>query len=359
MKRLAILSISTLLFLTSCFLQEEIVDDISMVTVIGFDKGEGEKILATINVPFHQSNIEVINKTYQTEAVFTKDATDIGTSKSDTPMVIAQNEVLIFSKELAEENLMDYLDSYQRDPSISTRLFVAVAEDKSAPLIARNNSINQDIGVLIGKMFRNNIERNFLPQTNLHLFLYDYYQPGRDPFLPIISKDEEQYQVKGISFFKGATYKGEIEFGYETMVFRQLRESFSHGAYTFETKDQEWASIQNVSSKKSVDVVLPPGEKPTIKINVKMNGFLREYSGEKIEEKTIKEISKQMEDSIKEKSTELLGMFEEWGVDPLGLGNEIRKNKRGWKEKEWEPIYEKVNVDVNINVTIKETGVTS
>ncbi|WP_173918976.1 Ger(x)C family spore germination protein [Halobacillus sp. Marseille-Q1614] len=359
MRVLSLLAVSSLLFLTSCFVQEEIVDDIAMVTVMGFDKGEGDQVLASINVPFYQSNTEVINKYYQTEAVFTKDATDFGTGESDIPMVIAQNKVLIFSKELAKDNLMKYLDSYQRDPSISTGLFVTIAKDRSAPLLENSASTNQDVGVLLSKLLKNNTERNFLPQTNLHTFLFDYYQPGKDPFLPIISIEKEKYRIDGISFLKDAVYKGEIKYDYDTMVFRQMKESFSHGSYTFHVKDDVYASIQNLSSKKHVEVLNASSKKPTIKIKLKMDGFLREYTGSKINKSTINEISKRMEESFEGKSKELLEKFEQWDVDPLGLGNEIRKNKRGWKQDEWEPIYDKINVEVDIQVTIKETGVVS
>ncbi|WP_082232967.1 Ger(x)C family spore germination protein [Halobacillus massiliensis] len=357
MKFFTFLSMSCLVFLSGCFIEESIVDDISMITVIGFDKEEEDKVLATISVPYYLSEIEVINRVYETEGFFTKDAVDLGSSKSENPMVIAQTEVIIFSKELAEEGLFKYLDSYQRDPSISTRLFVAIAKEESASLLRNQLPTNKDLGVTLGRLFRHNIEQNFLPKTNLHLYLFDYYQEGVDPVLPILTKEQDAFVIDGIGFLKGDQLKGTINFNYDTMVFRQLKESFDHGSFTFKVNDGELASVQNISSKKHVEV--KEGSTPTIKIRVDMDGYMREYSGSGGTKKVINEIDKEMEKLLEARAKHILQQFEEWGVDPIGLGNEIRKTRKNWKEKEWENIYEKVNVEVEYNVTVKETGVIS
>ncbi|MBM7551239.1 Ger(x)C family spore germination protein [Thalassobacillus pellis] len=356
MKKIALLTIATLLFLTSCVMQTEIVDDIALVTAAGFDEGNGDKLLATLSVPFYRSNTDVTNNIYQTKAYFTKDAIDLGSGKSERPMVIGQSEVAIFSKALAEKGLMEYLDTYQRDPSISTRLFVGLAKDKSASLFRGETSLPKDNGALIRGMLKHNIERNFLPKTNLHVFLFDYYQKGKDPFLPIIAKEQGLFTLDGLGFFKKSIYKGSIDYGYDTMVFRQLKESFSHGSYTIKISDKKIASLQNISSRKKVKVDFGKS-KPVINFNIRMEGYMREYSGNTINKKVIQSITSHMEKQFQKTSADLLTKFEEWEVDPLGLGNEIRKYKRDWKEHEWRNIYDKVDIQVTIHITIKETGV--
>ena len=165
-----------LLLLTSCFPTHQIADDIGMVTVIGYDQAEENKQNITLVLPYYKSNTEVINKVFTVEAHYMKEALDKASSKSENPLVLGQVEVITFNLELAKKGLMKYVDVFQRDPSVSTRLYVTVSEQPSQELFRQNPDLQSDLGVRLDRMIKQNIHYNILPKTNLHVFLYEEFR---------------------------------------------------------------------------------------------------------------------------------------------------------------------------------------
>ena len=43
-------------------------------------------------------------------------------------------------------------------------------------------------GMFLSNLIRHNIKRRELPDTNLHMFIYDYFQDGQTPYLPILKQ---------------------------------------------------------------------------------------------------------------------------------------------------------------------------
>ncbi len=114
--------------------------------------------------------------------------------------------------------------------------------------------------------------------------------------------------------------------------------------------------IYNISSKRVFDITKPmTNQDITIKINLK--GIVREFSGKEINQPIIKKIQSQWEKQLEEQSKIMITDFQRNGIDPLGIGKEMKSRTRKWDEKKWKDLYPNLNIHIKVTAEILETGV--
>jgi spore germination protein len=53
----------------------------------------------------------------------------------------------------------------------------------------------------------------------------------------------------------------------------------------------------------------------------------------------------------------MIQQFQEKGIDPLGIGEEVRTRTRKWDQKKWKELYPDIKITVQAKVKIMESGV--
>ncbi len=53
----------------------------------------------------------------------------------------------------------------------------------------------------------------------------------------------------------------------------------------------------------------------------------------------------------------MIETFKELNIDPLGFGDQARSRLRSWNNTKWEDQYPNIEVTIQPNVTISETGI--
>ncbi len=108
--------------------------------------------------------------------------------QSQRKVELGQLRVMLLSEAFATRGVEKYLDPLYRDPTIGTRVFLAVISDGTAEnvLSTKLKTGDEQPGIYISDLIQQNIDNNAIPIMNFHLFLYGLYSDARDPYLPTL-----------------------------------------------------------------------------------------------------------------------------------------------------------------------------
>ncbi|GAA0502892.1 Ger(x)C family spore germination protein [Salinibacillus aidingensis] len=346
--------LSTVVLLTAgCGIERQIVDDISLVTAVGYDPAEGNKIQGTIAVPNFQAEGTVMTEIFSDTAMLMRENSAKLNTEANRPLATGKLEVILFNQELAKEGIQKLKDVFVRDPSIGSRARLAITEGPTQEVLTRQYWDN-DAGMYLSDMLEQNIDRGTIPETNLHLFVYALYSKGADPYLPYLSV-EDMVSIDGIALLDHDRYVGKIPYE-QTYTFNSLVGDFQNATFPIHRGDKKSATVSNISSDRTIQFK-GSGKNMELIIDVKQKGILREYRGGKITKKVLKNIEESMEKQMKKQAKDILKKLKELNIDPLALGNEYHSEHRNFSWKEWEKMYPELKFTPKIDVKIMEYGI--
>ncbi|KKI93903.1 hypothetical protein WQ54_02335 [Bacillus sp. SA1-12] len=353
MKKMFPIVILLQLFLIGC-VEQEIIDDVNLVTVTGFDKVEEDRIRGTAIANTYLKDQPV--QDYQLDEIseLSRDILSDMQKKSPDPLVLGKLQVVLFGEELSRSGITDLVDTLQRDATISERLLLAVTRDEAKKVLEADFGTQGASRFLSSLILHNKLHRD-LPRSNLHLFLFQYYSKGQDPYLPILKKEEKDVLIDGLALFDDVKLVGEIP-NEKLLFFKILADQYSQGSYTLNIPDsKEKAGIKSISSSRKLKLVsLNPLK---VEISAHVEGYINEYTGKKITPNVIRKSEKAFKDEIEKESLALIGKFKELDIDPLGIGDDIRSKSRDFDISKWREKIKDLNVEVKADVLISETGV--
>ncbi|WP_456273427.1 Ger(x)C family spore germination protein [Bacillus sp. AK031] len=349
------------LFLAGC-VQSEILDDLNIETAKGFDVEGEHTITGTALFLRYMADKKIENITLSATALSTREVFNRLEKKSERPLVRGSLEVVIISDELAKKGILHVADSMQRDASIGARVLLLITNGNAGELLKGNYGIegNSDY---ISSLVEHNIRRGDLSETNLHLFLFAYYQEGHTPYLPIINKvNDHTLELEGIVLFKKDKMIDTIPQD-KMFFFKLLSDKYSEGSQVVklngekdESGKQVEASINSLRSKHSISID-HQADPVKIKVDVELRGIIKEYTGKKLTLDKVKKIEEQMKKDIEEECNSMLKRFQDLGIDPMGLGQRQKHGIRGFDFKRWEEQqYPKADISVKADVEILEAG---
>ncbi|WP_349409204.1 Ger(x)C family spore germination protein [Pseudalkalibacillus sp. SCS-8] len=348
-----------ILLISGCSVSRKILDDITLVTFVGYDLAENdEEIEATIAVPIFEAQGNIRNEFFTSTGEFGKDLEKNFMLNTPKPLGNGKLEVTVFGTKFAEKGIKEPLDVAQRDPSISSNLKLAVYDGKVKEFTELQNVQNQDLGIYVSKIIEQNIMTETIPRTNIHLFFQSFYAEGMDPFLPLFTIQNGKIKMKGLALFKGDKFVDEID---EDNIYRftMLRHPISNGQLIIKLKEMNaGVSMAHIASKRYMNIS-GTMEAPEIKLNLKLKGVINEFYGDvKGIEKRITKLEKAINKQVTEELEEMIRSFQEQGIDPVGFGKSTKAHIRNWDKKKWQEIYPDLDIKVAVKADILESGVT-
>lgn len=340
------------LLLTGC-VQKEIIDDINIEVAVGYDKLEDskDKYRGTLLFQEFQPDKSVMNRTFSGNGSVRQDLLLEVSKQTSEPIVTGGLKLAIFGPDISKEGVYDLVDSFQRDASIGARLFVATSEGKAEELLKGEYGTRGNATYLYN-LIQHNIEHRDIPETNLHLATRDFFQRGKDPYLPRLKQiSKDKVEIAGISLFK-KDKEVDILSVDKMFFFKLLVDKYSEGNFEVTTSEGALAAIKSIESKHKIKV-----SKGKASIHIKIEGIIREYTGEAITPELIKEVENTLEDKVETEALKLLERFQKLGIDPVGLGHMKKTKQRSFDFKKWEDEYKALGFDVKCDVIIEETGV--
>lgn len=347
-----------LLFLCFIFLfgcvEKRIIDEINIEAGAAFDQLEDEKFIGAILTQEYLPDKSIENKVFTTEGRLRRDLLLNVQKQSSGELGTGGLVITIFGDKLADSGIVNFVDSYQRDPSIGARNYLATSAG-SALDILKGDYGPQGVSRYLQSLIKHNIENRDVPETNLHIFLRDYYMKGKDPYLPELKfLSPKEVEISGISLFKGDK---EVDVLHKDSMFyfKLLTDQYSRGSFRVFLKEGEASAIRSIRSKFKYKI--SKNERSHINVHIKVKGEIREYTGKKLTKKVVHQIANKLEKNIEKECLTLMKQFQKQGIDPLGLGHLHMKRIRHYDFSKWEEDYKNLTFTVKADVTILETGV--
>ncbi|WP_085523614.1 Ger(x)C family spore germination protein [Tuberibacillus sp. Marseille-P3662] len=356
-----VIIILTCLMLSGC-VQQRILDQVQSVHSVAFDYVDDDSVKGTLTMPKFNPDKTVDISVFQKVSPSNESFRLSANSASPKAITSGQARVALFGQELAENGVVHTINTLYRDPSVGTRLYLAVTEGKAGKFLEKSYPLADSPSLYISDLIKQNINGDNLPRTDLHYFVNQYYDPFQDPFLPLLKLSEDKVNVVGLAIFDGYKYVGKINM-HQAYVFKSMLHDSDSGKYPIKFGDYSrpnTAVVETLESKRKRKVKMTSGTPVfdiTIKIRGKINENIKDINLK--DPKTIKKVEKEMEDSVKKNGLNMLKVLQEKHVDPLGFGSDLKHQVRGIDSSEWrDELYSRAQFNIHVKVNIVQTGIT-
>ncbi|SDJ18109.1 Ger(x)C family spore germination protein [Natribacillus halophilus] len=347
----------SLLLVSGCFPQPEYIEENQYLQAIGYDDEDGEIQATAVTTVFRPAQ-EMLsdNETFTVSRENLKDFQNQLQAEASRSMEVSRVRVLLFNEDLAtQEGIFDLLDTVQRNPMIEQDMEIATTQASTQDILDGDYPFQQSVYRYLLDLIEHNQEQ-YLPPSSLHDFMYQYYADGADPYVTRIDQQEGRVVITGISLFQGDTYIDHLDIE-DTRIFQYLVTDTDEGTFNIDLDDDQNVVIQRISSKPNWTVTQTDDE-IHVSVEVKMEGGLREVTNVDV---STPENIQQLEDiaarKLESQMGETIQFFQENEIDPIGISERVGQNIRGLDIKRWkDETYPDVDVDVNVDFTIEDTG---
>ncbi|MFB4213531.1 Ger(x)C family spore germination protein [Shouchella sp. JSM 1781072] len=335
-------------------LRTNIIDELQLITVVGFDQEEGDLFRGTATVGAYSIEEEMNNATLSAVSSSTRQLRLLLNAMSSRPIHGGKISAIVVQDKLAEEGIFALLDTYYRDPTIALKSFLCVTKGDAHTMLSQEYPLQTEIGTYLSDMLDHNIRFGNLPLTNMHLFMRAYYEKGKDPIMPMLSYTDEFLRIDGLALFKKDQFVVDIDLK-EAFYLKLIKDGYQNGGVIEISlnEGEEVAVLREIRSKLDLDTDL---EKNVLKANLEIKTRISEYSGGSITEERITEIVKAATENITSGIEGIISLMQEHQIDPVGFG--ARQLINGdMDEDEWYDIFQQMEIDVEVDVNIVESGV--
>jgi spore germination protein len=346
-----------ILLLSGCsFLPTNIVNEIDMSQGVGYDLAEKENIKGTIVFPIFKRDKTSSTEVRAAIGKSSKEIRSILNNETRYPLVSGQVRVALYGKKMAKKGINDFVDTLNRDPAIGSIVQLAIVDGAANELFNMKKYKNENVSIHLQELLEQNMKMGLLPQTNLQSFLFQFFQIGQDPYLPLIKNENDNIRITGMAIFKDDQYVTSISME-NLFIFKALVDINRTGLRQFISENHDKVVLETIGSKVKYKVKIVQG-RPEFTINLKMKTRLHEFAPSEKQRQSFdkKKYQKQVEQELEKSAINIINQFKKHQVDPLGLGAKYKEHYRRFNEKQWNMYYPNVKVVVNADIEIQQTG---
>ncbi len=280
-------------------------------------------------------------------------------------------EIIIVSKEVAQEGILQILDFLNRDAEPRLSIDILVSKEASAAQLLNSQSITTEIRSFeINKML--DVEKNLSksPKTEVYQFVNALGNEGISPVLPVIGLKEnhgmETSQLSGTAVFK----KDKLAYMFneeDTKYYLFIVDKVSGGLLVLkDTQDKDVSEITLEIEKNKTEIrpVYSKG-KLHFELTVRTKTSLGEIenSSDYYNKTDMDKIQKKAEEMLQREVERVVRAVQrEYDVDIFGFGESVRQDiPELWKkiQPQWADIFKDVPVKVDVDLEVNHSGLLS
>ncbi|MCM3112985.1 Ger(x)C family spore germination protein [Lederbergia lenta] len=336
--------------LTGC-VQTKIIDEVNLATVAGIDYTEDDQLhLVTLSTHYTPDK-EAVDDYFEVIMSKNDDTENQLNRQSSEPVLIGDLDIIVLGKKAAEEGVFPIIDTLQRNPAVGSRLFLVVSEGPMTELLKESYG-TQGNATYISKLIEHNMKERDVPETNLHLFVSDFFQKRKGAYLPILKKLPGRHlEVSGLALFHDEKMVYTVP-EKDMFYFKIFVDKHTDGNLPVKI-DKEMAVVSNIKSHTMINADY---NNLTFEIDFQLKGIIKQYTGKKLETEIIERIKDSMERKIEKESLRLLKEFQDMGIDPIGVERKFKQQNRNFDQEKWKDQYKDVTFKFKSVIQILESG---
>ncbi|WP_223590395.1 Ger(x)C family spore germination protein [Neobacillus bataviensis] len=347
-----------MLLLSGCsILPTSIVNEIDMAQGVGYDLANKKDIKETIVFPIFKKDKSSFTEVKSAQGQSSKGIRTILNNETRYPLVSGQLRLALYGKYIAKKGINDFVDTLNRDPSIGSIVKMAVVDGEAEELLKLKKYKMENVSIYVQELLEHNMKLGLLPRTDLQTFLFQQFQIGQDPYLPIIKNVDGDIRITGIAIFKYDQYVTSLSMD-DLFIFKGLVDKNRNGLHQFILDNGDKLVLEQVDSKTNYKVKVVHG-RPEFTIHLKMKTKLQEFAPYEKQRLAFdkKKYQKLVEQASEKSILKIVTQFKKYQVDPLGLGAKYKEHYRGFNEKKWNRYYPNIKVHVIADIDIRQTGI--
>ena len=354
------------IFCTGCWNYREI-NNMSIVSGAAIDKtSDGKYKLSIEIIDLKTGGVEakVHSKKLECYGASIVDAVRNAISFNANKLYWGHTEILIISKDVAKEGIVQILDVFSRDPEFRLTIDILVSKENTAEEILDSQSITTEVrSYELNKMLDLEKELEKSPKVEIYEFINSLGESGISPVMPVVGLTEnsgqETSQLLGTAVFN----KDKLEYMFDqedTKYFLFVMNKIKGGLFVVNDSDITLKIIRNKTKLKPVYT----NGKLHFEINIKTKVSISEIDFTKFQNvKDIDKIQIEAQKTLKSRVKNVIKAVQnEYGIDIFGFGRSVRQDiPELWKKinPDWDTIFKNVPVNVNVDVKISNSGLLS
>jgi spore germination protein len=344
---------------------KRVLEELGMISVMGFDLEEGRSeeevnsnrttVLFPVINPRATVEEEVLSVTSRSN-----NSRQELSRMTDRKLVFGQLRTAVFNARIAENGLLDDLDALLRDPTLGTRVKLALTDHNVHDLLTFKHPAIPRIGRYIDLLLEKESIHLFLPRSNLHTFYRDLRDDGIDPVIPIINPSTDSIKLDGIGLFRDDRLAGRVK-AEEMPYFVMLYGDFRQGVITVQVGQTEFVTLTALRSERDVRIRRKAGGALAAEIRILLNGSVVEDFGYKNHKtkKSWEELIRKINRKVEEKCERQIRLMQKLRADCIGMGQYARRlySYPEWKKLDWRETFADMDIRVKVDLHVKDFGV--
>jgi spore germination protein KC len=372
------------ILLSGCWDAQEL-NEISLVTGMAIDKGKDYKYELTIEV-LNPPALEAETAGSQTSSiVFSLEGDSVAelAKKMNVgftrKLKFSHMRVVVISKELASEGLLEFVDFFEADREIRSDFNLLIADNvrasdvlKIAYPIQRVSSLK--IHVQLDTMVD---EWGGDPDIRLKDFLRALVSAGREPVIGLVKVNgpvkkgntlenmekidiDTMIEIEGLAIFKGLEYQGKLPVKH-TRNYLLLQDKLGNTSITVPCGEDKVMTSRIYNSSTDIKAYYK-NDTPHINIDIELEGRIELIQCPKDVKKikTYLEIEDEFESSFKAEIEKTIGiMQEEYQLDIFGFGEYMERQAYDDFKKvadHWDKEFARAEFNVDVKLKLRRAG---
>ena len=282
-------------------------------------------------------------------------------NQSDKEIYLSHNLIVLFDDDVAKDGIYPQLDYFLRNNEMRLNVLLFVTEDDVKEIMDIKSETYQIPATYIASLGVALRESSEGVNKNLIEFITDMLKKSNASLVPIVTYDDtsdpKSLQVTSSALFKDDKMIDKLSPN-ETRGIMWVNNAIDRGVITTEI-DGEAVSARINSSSTKRQIYADKGGNVSVFCDIRTELFLKNDKNGVIDFDNMDRVKQIFAEEIKSEILSSLDKMREKGTDVYGFAHNVyQKNFRTWEKlrDDWENIFKNLQVDVNVEVVMRETG---
>ena len=350
---LAFLPIMVIL-LAGCW-DEAQYKDVTIVTVMGLSKEDGEMKSIFSFPTFEQETINYNQS--QGKGKSTGATRDDASHHTMEALGLFHLEVLLVSSDIAKQDLKEPMDIFFRTPRNRITSYIAIVEGDMEQYFKPPGEMKTDVAEFYPELLRTAVLYSFVAENTMAETSRILADKTMDLSLPyIIINDDGLPSIDGIALFSNQKFTGTTLKKKEAVLASIMKKElgkYTRLSYEWEQKESV-ISIEIINVRRNMKI-----SKDRIKLDYDINISVPEFPKDTLYKKEMrKEAEKFLSNEMKKDFEKIIEKTKEVKSDIMGIGRNVHAfHPELWNKGDWQETYATIPIEVSVNVKMKRTNI--
>lgn len=285
------------------------------------------------------------------------------TRMTNRKLYFPHNKVLIFGREMAEQNISEGLDTFLRDNETRMNMYLLISRGSACEILCEEPELEKVPAVHLAEMIENQKYNSEIVRVTLRDYAMDTLSTSKSPVAPMAETYEmngkKKVKLEGTAVFKGGKMIGELD----KMQTRGLLWVTGEARATVITVETQWGQVvlELVQSNSTLKPVKMENGTIRMKLKIEEDGYIEsnETSETMSSSDKVEMLERYGREVIVSEVESALEQAQSLSADVFGFGEAIRRDfPEEWDKLmgNWDEAFCEIGLDIDVDLNLHSTG---